>query len=144
MMNWELSLEPEAVPSGLDFNALTENIEAEVVKITSMSAGSSFKKNTLPPPAGSQGHDLVVQWLLHFAEQAQMVQVYAKAFVFSVNELLQSAKSSTKRTDQLPSKNPEKDDSPSFAARLTILGKDVILPTTVAAINTFLSDIGLK
>ena len=136
-MSIELSLETSRAVAGVDQEALIASVRAEIEKLERHARSSNetveVTEKRVPPPPGAQGVDMLVQWLVELAQNPAMAKVYAKILVFSINEILLLAKRAAGKTAG--------DDAPGVGARLKVLGKDVMLPTSEAAIGEFLKDL---
>lgn len=133
-MSIELSLETSNAIAGVDRDALIANVRAEFEKLErhakSQNDPVEVSEDRTPPPPNAQGVDQLILWAVEFAQNPALAPVYARGLIFAVNELLRAVK-----------KGPARDgaeDRPGFGARLKVLGREISLPATQAAITEFL------
>jgi len=127
-----------AAAPGIDQAALAADIQAELDKL-GQQVGATPTRKTTPAPKGAQGGYEMVQWLLDLASDPKMAPIYARALLFAVNQLIEAANSKKKDAGARKSSNDEVDKPP---VKVKALGKEIMLPATVAAIQEFLKSIG--
>jgi len=130
-MDIKLTLDTHgSAASGIDRGALVSNIQAEIQKLADAAAIAVPPAQGEKPPAGAQGDPTIWHWVLHFAEQPQMLKLYAQGLISGVNSIIEAAKGK--------SVSSSTEDPQPLGARLEILGKEILIPATTAAIKTFL------
>jgi hypothetical protein len=115
----------------LNYSDLQASLQSEVDKFSKLVEGRSEAKGS-GRPDGAQGDDLIIQWLIEFAQQPAMFKVYARSLIFGISEVLRAAK------ERAGGQQDENAEGPS--ARLKLLGKEISVPTTAAAIKAFFED----
>jgi hypothetical protein len=121
--------------AGVDRQALVDNIQAEVEKLASAAGAAPPSTTHTDAPAGAQGDIFSVHWLLHLAENPNMIKVYVNGLVFALNSLASAAR----RTDN-PVKNAD-DKSNHPLVKIDVLGKEFLLPASVAVIQSIIDSI---
>lgn len=143
MMNVNILLDRRgAAKAGVDYGALAENLQAEIDKLAKREGVTVAPPNEQAPPDGAQGDPALIHWLVQVATEPAMAKAYASALVFALNEIL-AAVSPKKTSGKLAAEGDKSDDAPAhLTVRIAKLGKDVVLPTTTAVIQSFLEDLG--
>jgi hypothetical protein len=136
-MELQLNLTCSDAHAGVDQQALIADVQAEVKKLEPYLTETP-KQVSLPPPRDAQGGLQVIQWLLHVASDPKMAVVYARAFIFAINKILES------RTEKIATgqkgKGLQKKKRPT-PITIKALGKELVLPTTSALIEEFLKSL---
>lgn len=122
-----------AATAGLDLDALREDIQAELGKLATRLDLPPPDAERVPAPEGAQGMDQVYHWLMHFATEPQMVQVYARTLVFTLNEIATAAR-----------RNAQAGNNGTFVVRVKAFGKDIALPAATSAIQAVFDELGGK
>lgn len=136
--------------AGVNKEALTANLQAELDKFAASVGAEPPKAKTKAAPPGAQGDFSAVQWLIDMASDPAMSKAYVKALIFAINALLQAAGAKEakpepppkrgKRASKSAKKSTETEDEP--AVRIAILGKEIALPAATSAINALLKQLG--
>ena len=135
-MQIEVVLESQGkAEPGVDYKALAENIEAELLTFTKHVEIEGPTKKSKAAPAGAYGEDLLLQWLIDLAKDPAMAKAYAHTLIFAINEIISAVKPAKGDKDK-----PENDDT--LLVRLKVLGKEIKLPATISAIKAFLESLG--
>jgi hypothetical protein len=121
--------------AGVDRQALVDNIQAEVEKLASASGAAAPSTTYTEAPAGAQGDIFSVHWLLHLAQTPNMIKVYINGLVFALNSIASSAR----RPDASDKNGDEKANPP--LVKVDVLGKEFLLPASVAVIQSILDSI---
>lgn len=142
-MDLDLSLDRRgAAKAGVDYGALTENLQAEIDKLAKREGVTVAPPNEQAPPDGAQGDPALIHWLVQVATEPAMAKAYASALLFALNEIL-SAVRPKKGSSERAAEGDKTDDAPArLNVRIAKFGKDVVLPTTTAVIRSFLEDLG--
>lgn len=120
--------------AGVDRQALIDNIQAEVEKLASISGAKAPVPTHVDAPAGAQGDVFSVHWLLHLAQNPNMIKVYINGLVFAINSIVSAA-----RKPEQPEQDAEKTRRP--LVKIDVLGKEILLPASVAVIQSILDTI---
>lgn len=130
-----------AATAGVDRNALVANIQAELDKVAQEAKSNKSSPVAEAPPTNAQGDPTTLHWLLHIAGDPAMAKVYAQGLAFAINSLLSSAQSkqSTSSEDGGKTNGISKDTG---IVNIKVLGKDILLPATTAAIQIWLQSFG--
>ena len=120
--------------AGVDRQAIVDNIQAELGKLSSASGAKAPVSTEIDAPAGAQGDVFSVHWVLHLAQNPNMIKIYINGLVFAINSIASSAK---KRE---VSENEDKKDE-SALVKIEVLGKEFLLPASVAVIQSILDTI---
>jgi hypothetical protein len=141
-----------AAVAGVDQQALVDNIQAEVDKLTTKANVGPVKPTRKKPPPGAQGDWSSFQWVVDVATDPGMAKVYAQALLYALNSLLQALESQSSAEKSKPKtaskggkaakkKQPEEshDKKP---VRVSVQGKEFLLPLTTAAIKALLKQLG--
>lgn len=124
-------------PAGIDYGALVADIEAELEKLGEQVQAKPSRRATAAP-AGAQGGFESIQWLLDLATDPKMAAVYARTLIFAVNQILEAANS--KKKDKKAKSTADEPEKPPV--KIKVLGKEIMLPATVVAIQEFLKTLG--
>lgn len=123
---------------GIDYGDLEANLQSEVDKFAKLVSGEA-KREAQGRPDGAQGDDVLIQWLIEFAQQPAMVRVYAKSLIFGISELVRVARQRANRGAEPAVVEGQQVGGP--AARVKLLGKEIALPATTAAITAFIDEV---
>lgn len=126
-----------AAAAGVDRNALIENIQAELDKVTADAGAVPVKPRKKAPPEGAQGDLAAIQWIIDIATNPAMAKAYAYGVIMAINAIVKAMKSKEsgdqKGTDKGPEKGPVK---------ISVHGKNIVLPAVTSTIKSFLEKIG--
>ena len=129
--------------AGVDQNELIADIQAEVDKLASQLGSKPIKPRREQAPETAQTDMEILQWLIDIATDPEMARSYARVFIYSINSILTATKSRESNPDNSLRKNSGKRKSEdSSKARVEILGKKILLPTTARAIKAILKELG--
>ena len=132
-----------AAKAGIDYGALEQNLQAEIDKLVVRDGVTSNAPERTPAPADAQGDHTLVQWLLHIAAEPTMAKTYANGLVFALNEIVGAVRSrGSSEGSSLGGASANDVPPASLRVRLAKLGKEITLPTTTAAIQAFLENLG--
>lgn len=142
-MQIKLVLDTGGAPAGINREALVADIQAELDKLTTVAQADHAKALPQPVPQGAQGDIAVIHWLVKLASDPAMSAVYARALLYSLNAILQAAKSKipTAKNDETKSASKEaKEEKPRL--KVTLPSGDLVLPATTATIKAILDNLG--
>ncbi len=139
-MELQLFLTCSDAHAGVDQQALIDDVQAEVEKLEPYLTEKS-KQVSLPPPRDAQGGVQVIQWLLHLASDPKMAIVYARAFIFAINKILESRTEKVATTQKGKGVQKKKRPTP---ITIKALGKELILPAAAVLIEEFLKSLQSK
>lgn len=123
---------------GIDYSDLEANLQSEVDKFAKLVSGEA-KREAQGRPEGAQGEEILIQWLIEFAQQPAMIRVYAKSLIFGVSELVRVARQRANKGAEAAAADGQPEPGP--AARFKLLGKEIALPATTAAITAFIDEV---
>ena len=125
--------------AGIDKAALISNIQAEVDKFSAQLGAKTVLGHQKAAPAGAQGDSSATEWIMKIAADPAMARTYIQIFVFAINTLVSAAKTKEKGAEKKsPSKSNEKEDK---LIKVIVLGKEILLPATQAAIKAVFDSI---
>ncbi|MEY2536779.1 MAG: hypothetical protein QOG67_519 [Verrucomicrobiota bacterium] len=125
--------------AGIDRNALIANIQAEVDKFSTQVGTKTVPATQKPAPPGAQGDSSITEWVMKVAADPAMVKTYIQILVFAINELVSAAKTKERGAEKKASStSKEADDKP---VKISILGKQILLPATQAVIKALIDNI---
>jgi hypothetical protein len=122
--------------AGIDRDALIANIQAEVDKFSTQVGAKAVTATQKPAPSGAQGDSSITEWVMKVAADPAMFKTYIQILVFAINELVSAAKTKERGAEKKSSK--EADDKP---VKISVLGKQILLPATQAVIKALIDSI---
>lgn len=122
--------------AGIDRDALIANIQAEVDKFSTQVGAKAVTATQKPAPSGAQGDSSITEWVMKVAADPVMLKTYIQILVFAINELVSAAKTKERGAEKKASK--EADDKP---VKISVLGKQILLPATQAVIKALIDNI---
>ena len=132
-----------AAIAGVDRDELVADIQAEVDKLAGEVGTETAKPDYEAAPRDAQGDISVIQWLIEVATDPEMAKFYARALILSINAILSAAKSKETKDNKKGSKGPKPDDANDRSiVRISVLGKEFMLPATTSAIKSILNNLG--
>jgi hypothetical protein len=147
-----------AAVAGIDQQRLVDDIQAELDKLTSKGQTESAKAKRTRPPPGAQGDWASFHWVIDFVTDPKMAPVYARAVIYALNTILQSAGFKKSAASKKSARSKKSEVSKGFEGaskakkqsvipaeqpvRITVRDKEFLLPATTAAINAFLKHLG--
>jgi hypothetical protein len=122
---------------GLDKGALQADIEAEIQEFALRTNAKPPHRRTVSAPPGAQGEDQLIHWLVEVLKEPAMIGVYARTLVFALNELASSVSKIRNKSKPTPGGT---EHAQPFAVRVSILGREILLPAATAMVKQFLED----
>ncbi|MBX9646720.1 MAG: hypothetical protein K2X57_06670 [Xanthobacteraceae bacterium] len=143
LMDIELLLDRRgAARAGVDYSALAANLQAEIDKLAKREGVTAGPPLEQGPPDGAQGDPALIHWLVHLATEPAMAKAYASALIFALNEIVAAIRPKNASGTAI-AEDDKSDNAPAhLSVRIKKLGNDVVLPTTTAAIQAFLENLG--
>jgi len=137
-MQLKLILDTGGAPTGIDREALVNNIQAELDKFAKAVRAQPPKRTSEPVPEGAQGVISIIHWFIQVLTDPAMAPAYAKTLVYALNDILLAIRLS-KKSAQNEQHDP-KDEKPQI--KLSISKIELILPAATATIKKFLESLG--
>ena len=128
-----------AAVAGVDRGALIADLQAELDKLAAAANVASPKPDKASPPEGAQGDAALIHWLIDFATNPAMARVYAQGLIMAINAIVSAVKPNTDNSVDGPGGNEK---GPKVPVRITISGKEIVLPVATSAIKAFLDSLG--
>lgn len=142
-MDVELSLDRKgAAKAGIDYTALADNVQAEIEKLSKREGIEAGQPVEQGPPDGAQGDPALIHWLVHFATEPAMAKTYASALIFALNEIVAAVRTKKASGEPMVDGDTQTNATVHLSVKIKKLGKDLVLPTTTAAIQAFVESLG--
>ncbi|NOC47327.1 hypothetical protein [Ruegeria sp. HKCCD7559] len=119
-----------AAEKGVVTEDMLADLEAEIDGFAKHVGASSIGQSKKPAPDGAQGELELLQFLIEVAKEPMAIKAGISSLVYALNEIA-SAKG----------KSAVDDPAEKKVAKLKVLGKEIVLPASIAVIKQFIEEV---
>lgn len=130
-MRIEIEIDGKAAAiQGADIGALSSDIKSELDEFSKHLGADEPKRTEKRPEGGAQGEIELIQFLVELAKEPAAIKAAISSVVYAINEIANAR-----------SKSGPQEDTEKKSVKMKVLGKEVVLPATVAVIKQFIEDL---
>lgn len=119
-----------AAEKGVQTGEILSDLKEEIASFVEHVSAESFSQLETPAPPGAQGEFELVQFLIEVAKEPAAIKAAISSLVYAVNEITSAR-----------GKSSEDDPAEKKVSKLKILGKQIMLPASVAVIKQFIEEV---